>query len=195
MKPSVAGEYQLLSFKSGKEFVKWLASEHTIQNGIWIRFFKKYSGIPSITYAEALDAALCYGWIDGQVKKHDEHSWLHKFTPRRPKSIWSKRNVEHAERLLKSKKMRAAGLKAIKEAKEDGRWHRAYDSPGKMQLPEDFLRLVSENKSMNTFFMALNKANKYAIAWRLQTAVRPETRDKRMKKIIEMLKNKEKFHP
>jgi len=188
------GELPILSFKSGKDFAKWLASKHSVMEGVWLQFFKKSSGVISIPYEEALDEALCYGWIDGQIKKYDEYFWLHKFTPRRPKSTCSKRNVEHAERLIRTKKMRPAGLKAIEEARVDGRWDRDYDSSGKMQLPEDFLRLAAKNKSVYSFFMTLNKANKYAITWRLQTAVKPETRKKRMMSIIEMLKKKRVFH-
>ena len=140
-----------------------------------------------MTHAEALADALCYGWIDGPLKKHDEESWLHKFVPRRPKSLWSKRNREIVERLTETGKMMAAGLKEVEEAKADGRWDKAYDSPSKMRVPDDFMKELSKNKKARTFFGTLNKANTYAIAWRLQTAKKPETREKRMKTIIEML--------
>jgi len=194
VKVTAPAEMPVVSFKSGKLWEKWLATNHSKLNGVWLQFFKKASGTVAVNYAEALDVALCYGWIDGQVKKHDEHSWLQKFTPRRPKSIWSKRNIEHVERLTKEGRMKPSGLKAAEEAKNDGRWERAYDSPGKMEVPEDFLNELSKNKKAKTFFESLNKSNKYAIAWRLQTAAKPETRTKRMKAILEMLKSGKKFH-
>jgi uncharacterized protein YdeI (YjbR/CyaY-like superfamily) len=148
----------------------------------------------TVTYAEALDEALCYGWIDGQLEKYDEKSWLRKFTPRRPKSVWSKRNIEHVNRLVDAGKMKPAGLKEMEAAKADGRWGRAYDSPSAMQVPQDFLAELSKHKKAQIFFETLNKANTYAIAWRLQTAKKPETREKRMKKFIQMLENGEKLH-
>jgi len=194
VKVTAPAEMPVVSFKSEKLWEKWLATNHSKLNGVWLQFFKKASGTVAVNYAEALDVALCYGWIDGQVKKHDEHSWLQKFTPRRPKSIWSKRNIEHVERLTKEGRMKPSGLKAAEEAKNDGRWERAYDSPGKMEVPEDFLNELSKNKKAKTFFESLNKSNKYAIAWRLQTAAKPETRTKRMKAILEMLKSGKKFH-
>ena len=150
--------------------------------------------MPTITYAEALDVALCYGWIDGQKKPYDTKSWLQKFTPRRPKSIWSKRNREHIARLEKSGKMRAAGGKQVAAAKADGRWEQAYDSQSNMVVPADFLKELAKNKKAETFFKLLNKTNTYAIVWRIQTAKKIETRDKRMKAILEMLKKEEKFH-
>lgn len=144
--------------------------------------------------AEAIDEALCYGWIDGQAKKYDEKSWLNKFTPRRKASLWSKRNRENVERLISSGKMTGAGLKEVEAAKSDGRWDRAYDSPSTMEVPEDFLKELSKNKKAKQFFDTLNKANLYAITWRLQTAKKQETRDRWKKKILEMLKNEVKFH-
>ena len=187
-------DLQIISFKSPKDWAGWLAKNHSKSNGIWLKFFKKKSGIASITHSEALDEALCYGWIDGQIKKYDETSWLHKFTPRTPKSIWSKRNIEHINRLTEEGKMKPPGLKEVEMAKTDGRWGRAYDSPGVMQVPEDFLKEISRNKKAKAFFATLNKANIYSITWRLQTAKKKETREKRMKAIIEMLTNGKKFH-
>lgn len=184
----------ILSFKSQKDWASWLVKNHAKSNGIWLRLFKKDSGVATVTYAEALDEALCYGWIDGQLDKYDEKSWLRKFTPRRSKSIWSKKNIEHLNRLTDSGKMKPAGLKEVEAAKADGRWGKAYDSPSAMQVPEDFLKELSKNKKAKAFFETLNKANTYAIAWRLQTAKRPETRAKRMQAILKMLKRGEKFH-
>jgi uncharacterized protein YdeI (YjbR/CyaY-like superfamily) len=183
-----------LFFQTQKEWAAWLAKNYTKEEGIWLRFYKKASGIASINHDQALDSALCYGWIDGQAKPSDKDSWIQKFTPRRPKSLWSKRNIEHTARLIKTKKMRAPGLKEIERAKADGRWHSAYDSPSKATVPEDFLSRLSKNKKALAFYNTLNKTNRYAIAWRLQTAVKPDTREKRMKQILAMMKEGKKFH-
>ncbi|RYD58620.1 MAG: bacteriocin-protection protein, YdeI/OmpD-associated family [Sphingobacteriales bacterium] len=182
------------SFATASDWRKWLASHHTQPDGIWLRIFNKESGEKTVTYAEALDEALCYGWIDGQKKKLDKVSWLQKFTPRRSKSIWSKRNIEHIERLTNEKRMKPAGLKEFEAAKQDGRLAAAYDSPANSAPPEDFLKLLEKNKKAKVFFDTLNKTNKYAITWRLQTAKKPETREKRMNLILEMLTKGEKFH-
>jgi uncharacterized protein YdeI (YjbR/CyaY-like superfamily) len=138
--------------------------------------------------------ALCYGWIDGQKKAYDEQAWLQKFCPRGAKSIWSKVNTGHVERLINEGRMRPAGLKTVEKAKADGSWEKAYDSPGKLTIPEDFLKELSKNKKAEAFFMGLNKTNLFSIGFRLQTAKKQETREKRMKEIIEMLEKGEKFH-
>ena len=182
------------SFVSASEWEQWLAANHAKSDGIWLQIFNKESGKKTVTYAEALDEALCYGWIDGQKKKLDSDSWIQKFTPRRARSIWSKRNIEHIERLTNEKRMKAAGLNAFEDAKKDGRLAAAYDSPSNSTPPEDFLKLLEKNKKAKAFFDSLNKANKYAITWRLQTAKKPETREKRMNIILEMLAKGEKFH-
>lgn len=187
-------DLEIIAFPSPQSWESWLVQHHSVSNGIWLRFFKKGSGVTSVTFAEALDEALCYGWIDGQAKKYDDASWLQKFTPRRSKSIWSKRNREHIERLIKAGKMQPAGLKEVEKAKADGRWEKAYDSPSTMQVPEDFLAALDKNEKAKAFFETLNKTNTYAIAWRLQTAKRSETRMKRMRAILEMLENGKKFH-
>jgi len=184
----------VIAFDLPEEWAYWLAQNHNISKGIWLRFFKKDANVPSITHAEALEEALCYGWIDGQAKKYDERSYIQKFTPRRTKSIWSKRNTEHIVRLAKEGKMKPAGLKEVEAAKADGRWEQAYDAPSEMTMPEDFLKELSKNKAAKAFFDTLNKANTYAIGWRLQTAKKPETRERRMKLILEMLARGEKFH-
>jgi uncharacterized protein YdeI (YjbR/CyaY-like superfamily) len=183
-----------IAFPSARDWARWLSKSHADSTGVWLRFFKKAGGTPSVSHAEALVVALCYGWIDGQLKKHDEESWLRKFTPRRPKSIWSKRNCELVEQLAAAGKMKPAGLKEMAAAKADGRWDKAYDSPSKMTVPADFLRELTKNKKAQLFFKTLNKANKYAIAWRLQTAAKPEIRDRRMKTIIAMLAKGKAFH-
>ena len=186
--------HEILSFRSSSEFRKWLAANHRQSGGIWLRIFKKDSGKPSITYAEALDEALCFGWIDGQKQRHDDSSWRQRFTPRRAKSGWSRINTQHAERLIEAGRMQTAGQTAIDAAKRDGRWTAAYDSPSKATFPEDFLVAVRRNKKAKAFFESLNKANRYAISYRLQTAKRPETRQKRLEIILAMLARGEAFH-
>jgi len=185
---------EIAAFSSAEELERWLASNHAKSTGIWLRFFKKNSGVPSVSYSEALDAAICFGWIDGQLKKYDEESWLRKFTPRRPKSVWSKRNREHAERLIRAGKMQTAGLQEVEAAKQDGRWKAAYDSASKMEIPDDFLKELAKNKRAKAFFETLNRANVYAIVWRLQTAKKPETRQRRLATILAMLAKEQKFH-
>jgi uncharacterized protein YdeI (YjbR/CyaY-like superfamily) len=187
-------DFPILFFESQEEWRTWLEQNHNVTRGVWLRFYKKGSCITSLNYAGALDEALCYGWIDGQSKTFDEKSYLQKFTPRRAKSIWSKRNIEHIARLINEGKMKPSGLKEAESAKADGRWDKAYDSPGNQSIPGDFLLELSKDKKALAFFESLNKANTYAITWRLQTAKKTETREKRMKIIIEMLSRGEKFH-
>jgi uncharacterized protein YdeI (YjbR/CyaY-like superfamily) len=189
-----AAKIPVLVFVSAKAWQQWLAKHHKTSDGIWLRLFKKTSATPSVSYAEALDAALCYGWIDGQTKSHDAQSWLRKFTPRCAKSIWSKKNLEQVARLTKAGKMTAAGLNAVEAAKADGRLKVAYDAPSKSEVPKDFLAALSRNAKAKAFFATLNRANVYAITFRLQTAKKPETREKRMRAILEMLGRGEKFH-
>lgn len=177
----------VLEFKTAEAFETWLIKNHGNASGIWIKLLKKNSGIKTISYAEALDIALCYGWIDGQKQSFDDKAWLQKFTPRREKSIWSKVNIEHVERLINTGRMKPAGLRAVEKAKADGNWENAYDSPSKMTIPEDFLKELSKNKKAEVFFKTLNKTNLFSIGFRLQTAKKQETREKRMKDIIEKL--------
>lgn len=182
------------SFKNAAAFGSWLKKNHAASSGVWIKFFKKNSGIKSIIYSEALDEALCWGWIDSQTKTFDAKAYLQRFTPRRPRSIWSKRNRDHVARLANTGRMQPPGLAEVEAAKKDGRWEVAYDSPKNTVMPPDFLRELSKNKKAKKFFDALNRANTYAIAWRLQTAKKPETREKRMRDILKMLGEGKKFH-
>jgi uncharacterized protein YdeI (YjbR/CyaY-like superfamily) len=184
----------ILEFKAAKTFETWLIKNHDRSNGLWLKIFKKHSGKKTISYAEALDVALCYGWIDGQRLAHDEEAYLQKFCPRSAKSIWSKINIGHVERLVKEGRMKPAGLKAVEQAKACGSWEKAYDSPSKMTIPADFLKELGKNKKAEANFRGLNKTNLFSIGFRLQTAKKQETREKRMKAIIEMLAKGEKFH-
>lgn len=188
-------ELPVILFATPKDWEIWLKANHAESNGIWLRLAKKDSGIESVNYAEALDVALCYGWIDGQKKSYDAATWLQKFTPRGAKSLWSKINREKVEALLKSKRMKAAGLKAIESAKQDGRWDAAYDSQSKATVPEDFQVALDQNTKAKAFFATLKSANRYAILFRIQTAKKAETREKRIRQFIEMLEKHETIHP
>jgi uncharacterized protein YdeI (YjbR/CyaY-like superfamily) len=187
-------DFQIVSFNSKEAFESWLDQHHHVAKGIWLRFYKKGSGIPSIVYKEALDVALCYGWIDSQLDKSNEASYLQKFTPRRPKSLWSKRNIENVMRLEEEGRMRPSGMLETEKAKNDGRWEKAYDSPGNMEIPDDFIQELSKSKKAFAFFESLNRTNKYTIGWRIQTAKTEEIRSKRIKEILTMMDKEEKFH-
>jgi len=187
-------ELPIISFTSLDKWESWLEKNHASSPGIWLRIYKKASGVKSVSYPEALDGALCYGWIDGLKRPFDAKSWIQRFTHRRPKSLWSRINTGHVERLSRLAKIKPAGLAAIESAKKDGRWNAAYHSPGKATVPKDFLAALSKNKKAQAFFRTLNKTNLYAIAWRLQTAKKPETRERRMKAILQMLAKQKKFH-
>lgn len=187
-------DFPIIAFSSQKEYEIWLDANHESADGIWMKIYKKNSGIPTISYAQAVETSLCYGWIDSQLKSLDEKAYIQKFTPRRSKSIWSKINREHIARLIKEGRMKPAGLKQVEEAQKDGRWADAYDSPSTTTIPEDFLRELKKNKIAHDFFLTLTKSNVYAITWRLQTAKKPETRLRRMHTILEMLARKEKIH-
>jgi uncharacterized protein YdeI (YjbR/CyaY-like superfamily) len=184
-----------LHFKTCPQFRRWLEKNHAKSDGVWLRFCKKDSGRKSQTYAEALDQALCFGWIDGQRKPFNAVSWIQKFTPRRSKSQWSKINTGHVERLSKAGLMAAAGLHAVALAKADGRWEAAYPSLKNAVPPDDFLKEIAKNKKAKAFFESLNRTNVYSIVYRLHTATKPETREKRMKTILAMMKQGKAFHP
>lgn len=184
----------ILFFKTAKEWKDWMDKNHVSAKGVWLRFYKKASGVPSLDHPGSLDVALCYGWIDGMANKYDEESYLQRFSPRPPKSIWSKKNIENVTRLIAAKKMKPSGMKEIEAAKADGRWEAAYDSPANMEIPKDFLKELAKNPKAKDFFQTLNKTNLFSIGWRLQTAKKTETREKRMKAIIEMLSKGQKFH-
>lgn len=190
MKP----ELSVLPFANKKKWSDWLAKQHNKSMGIWLKLAKKDSGIATVTYGEAVESALCYGWIDGQKKGFDEKYWLQKFTPRGSKSIWSKINTEKAERLIKSGEMKPPGLKAIEAAKKDGRWAQAYESQKTISVPVDFQSALDKNKKAKAFFETLKSAERYSFLFRIQTAKKAETRSKLIKKFVEMLSRHEKLH-
>ncbi len=193
--PDTLNGLPVMLFEHQKDWVGWLDQNHTTSSGIWLRLAKKASGLQSVSYAEALDVALCYGWIDGQKKSYDEWSWLQKFTPRGAKSIWSKVNREKAQALISSGHMQPAGMAAIERAKQDGRWDAAYDSPSTATVPSDFQAELDRNPTAHAFFATLDSRNRYAMLFRIQTAKKPETRAKRIQQFIRMLEQHEKLYP
>lgn len=182
-------------FEDKQAWADWLGQHHATSPGLWLRHAKKASGLTSVSYHEALDVALCYGWIDGQKKSYDDASWLQKWTPRGAKSIWSKINRDKALSLIDSGLMQSAGLAEIERAKHDGRWDAAYDSSSTAAVPSDLQEALDRNPAASDFFATLNKTNRYAILFRIQTAKKPETRAKRIEAFIGMLARHEKLYP
>ncbi len=191
MSPS---ELPILLFASQQDFANWLAKNHDHSQGLWLKLAKKGADVPSVTYDEAVETALRYGWIDSQKKGFDEFFWLQRFTPRKAKSIWSRANREKAEQLIANGQMRPAGLAAIELAMQNGRWETAYDSQKTMTVPEDFQAELEKNPKAKAFFATLDSANRYAILFRLQTARKAETRAKRLQQFVGMLERGEKIH-
>jgi uncharacterized protein YdeI (YjbR/CyaY-like superfamily) len=180
-------------FEDAAAFEKWL-EKNASAAGLWLKIAKKDSGIASVTYAEALDVALCHGWIDGQKKSFDENFFLQRFTPRRARSLWSKNNIAHVERLIAAGRMRAAGLSEVEAAKADGRWDAAYHGAAKMDVPQELAIALAKNRKAKAFFDKLDKANRYAVCWRVQSALKPETKAARVEKLVAMLARGEKIH-
>jgi uncharacterized protein YdeI (YjbR/CyaY-like superfamily) len=184
----------VLEFGAQRDWEKWLDKNYENPDGVWLRIAKKGSKSPTVSYAEALDVALCYGWIDAQKRAESESSWLQRFMPRRSRSIWSKINREKALALIDAGKMKPAGLSEVTRAQQDGRWEAAYDSPKTATVPADFQKALDESRAAREFFKTLSAANRYAILWRLQTAKRPETRARRIENFIQMLEKGETLH-
>ncbi len=185
----------ILLLNSPKDWEAWLADNHATTADAWLRLAKKGSDIRTLSYAEALEVALCYGWIDAQKKPESEHAWLQRFTPRRAKSIWSKINREKAAALKKAGRMKPAGLEQVELAKKDGRWDAAYDSPRGAEVPEDLQAALNKNARARAFFASLDRANRYAVLFRVQTAKKAETRARRFRDYVEMLARHEILHP
>jgi uncharacterized protein YdeI (YjbR/CyaY-like superfamily) len=185
----------IIAFASQKDWKRWLQAEHETAKGLWLKLAKKGAPIASISYDEAVESALCYGWIDGQKGAYDERFWLQRFTPRGPRSKWSKINREKASQLLAEDRMKTAGLAQVEQAKEDGRWEAAYESQRTATVPEDLRRELEKDPEAKAFFATLDSANRYAILYRLKDAKRPETRARRLAKYVAMLGAHEKLHP
>jgi uncharacterized protein YdeI (YjbR/CyaY-like superfamily) len=192
--PRVAAERSIEEFADTAAFRAWLAEHHATSDGIWLKIGKKNSGLVMTTHDEALEAALAYGWIDGQARPGDEAYWLQGFTRRTSRSPWSKRNCDNAERLIAAGQMEPAGQAEIDRAKADGRWARAYDGARDIQEPTDLVAALAESRPAAEFYATLNRVNRYAILYRIQDAKRPETRTRRIIKFVEMLARGEKIY-
>jgi uncharacterized protein YdeI (YjbR/CyaY-like superfamily) len=188
-------DYPLKKFATQRSFELWLSRHHATEPGIRIQIAKKTSGIRSIDYAQALEVALCYGWIDGQSKSIDEQWYWQRFTPRRAKSLWSKRNRDIVARLIQEGRMRQTGQAEIDRAKADGRWDAAYDSPANAKIPSDLAAALRRSPGAKKFFESLDSRNRYAILHRLMIAKKPETRAKRLTTFVEMLRERRTLYP
>lgn len=184
----------VLAFASQDEWEAWLDAEHASADGVWVKFAKKGSGVETVVYAEALEIALCYGWIDSQVMSLDERFYLQKFTPRRSRSKWSRINREKIDQLTKQGRMKPSGLEQVELAKSDGRWDAAYASPSSIEVPEDLQKALDANAKAAEFFATLSGSNRYAILYQLEDAKKPETRARRLEKFVGMLERGEKLY-
>ncbi len=192
--PGRAGD-AILTFASASAFADWLEQNHANSAGIWLKIAKKGETEPSLSYAEALETALCYGWIDAQKRSADAAHWLQRFTPRRPRSVWSRINREKAEALIAAGRMRPAGLREVERARSDGRWHAAYESQSRATVPPDLQAALDASPAAAAFFSGLSSLNRYAILFRLQTAKKPQTRERRLRQFVAMLERGETLHP
>jgi uncharacterized protein YdeI (YjbR/CyaY-like superfamily) len=184
----------IVAFASQAEWEAWLDEEHAGSDGVWIKFAKKGSSVPTVSYAEALDVALCYGWIDSQVRSLDERFYLQKFTPRRSRSKWSRINRAKIEELIEQGRMKPAGLTQVELARADGRWDAAYASPATVEVPDDLQAALDASPKAAEFWAGLNKSNRYAIIFQLEDAKKPETRARRLEKFVGMLERGEKLY-
>jgi len=182
-------------FEQQRDWLTWLTDNHNTSSGVWLQLAKKDVDVQSISYDEAIEVALCFGWIDGQKRAHSDQYWLQKVTPRSSKSIWSKINKEKALALIESGRMKPAGLKEIERAKLDGRWDAAYDSASKSSVPSDFQSALDGNAQAKKFFETLDRRNRYAVLFRIQKAKNAETREKKISQFVQMLAKHEKIHP
>ena len=184
-----------LSFGDARAFAAWLANHYGSCDGLWLKLPKKGAGVPSVSYAEAVEAALAWGWIDGQKQRLDDQFWLQKFCPRGARSLWSKINRDKANALIAAKKMMPPGMLEVERAKRDGRWDAAYDSPSSSKVPDDLRAALEGNARAAAFFATIDATNRYAILWRIQTAKKPETRARRVGELVAMLARRELLHP
>ena len=183
-----------IRFASQREFEAWLRTHHARSDGEWLQLAKAGCETPGLTYAQAVESALCWGWIDGQKRAFDAQHFLQRFTPRRARSLWSKINCAKAEALVASGRMRPPGLAEIERAKADGRWDAAYDGARTSAVPDDLAAALAAARGARAFFDALDAANRYAVLWRVQTAKKPETRARRIETLVAMLARGEKIH-
>lgn len=192
---AVTQDLEIVAFESAEAFEAWLADNHAVEPGIWLKLRKKGPGVVALDYAQALDAALCYGWIDGQKAKFDDQWWLQRFTPRKPSSRWSKINQGKVAVLIEQGRMRPPGQAEIDRAKADGRWEAAYDGAKTATVPDDLAAALAADSAAAAFFERLDRQNRYAILYRIQDAKKAETRARRIDKYVAMLAKGEKLYP
>ncbi|MER5378326.1 YdeI/OmpD-associated family protein [Streptomyces sp. NPDC002553] len=190
----VTQELETVAFESAEAFRAWLGENHAVSPGIWLKLRKKGAGIVALDYAQALEEALCYGWIDGRKAKFDDQWWLQRFTPRTPRSKWSKINRDKADALIKQGRMRPPGQAQVDRAKADGRWEAAYEGAKAATVPDDLRAALAADPAAAQFFETLDRQNRYAILYRIQDAKKAETRARRIEKYVEMLAKGEKLH-
>lgn len=188
-------EYAIKEFKSGKAFETWLSKNHSKADGVWLKMAKQKSGITTVTYPEAVEVSLCYGWIDGMAKGIDEDYYKQKFTPRRANSKWSVINQNKVAELIKAGRMQAPGLTAIEDAKKNGQWEKAYLSSSKIEIPDDLQKALNKNKKAKAFFAKLSSQNRYAILYRLHQVKREETKARKIIEFVAMLERGESIYP
>jgi uncharacterized protein YdeI (YjbR/CyaY-like superfamily) len=183
------------AFPTAGAWQDWLAAHHKAADGLWLKLAKKDAPEQTLTYAEALDVALCFGWIDAQTRGLDDSYWLKRFTPRKPGSRWSKINTQKAEALIASGRMQPAGLAEVESARADGRWDAAYAGPRTIEVPDDLAAALAADPAAAAFFATLNSINRYAILYRIGTVKRPETRARKIAQYVQMLAEHRMLHP
>ncbi|MFF4962574.1 YdeI/OmpD-associated family protein [Streptomyces sp. NPDC001222] len=191
----MAEDLEIVAFASAEAFEEWLGERHASSAGVWLKIRKKTPGVAALDYAQALDVALCFGWIDGQKKKFDDEYWLQRFSPRTRASRWSKINRDKAAALIEQGRMRPAGLAEVERARADGRWDAAYDGARTASVPEDLARALAADPAAADFFATLDSRNRYAVLYRVQDAKKPETRVRRIEKYVAMLAEGKKIYP
>lgn len=184
-----------MPFENGEQWEAWLAEHHATEREVWIKFAKKGTGIPTLSYDEAVEGALAYGWIDGQARSFDDQYFLQRYTPRTKRSKWSKINCGRVERLIAEGRMRPAGLEQVERARADGRWDAAYAGPATIEVPPDLVAALDANPAARAFFEGLDSRNRYAVLFRIHDAKKPETRARRIEKFVAMLAEGQKIYP
>ena len=184
----------VMAFPDQAAFEAWLEAEGATAPGVYVKLAKKGAGVASVTYAEIVESALCFGWIDGRANRIDDQFYVQRMTPRRPKSVWSKKNVDAVEALTEAGRMRPAGLAAVEAARADGRWERAYAGSATITVPDDFAEALAAEPAAQKEFETLDGANRYAVLWRVHTANTPATRAKRIATLVQMLAEGRRIH-
>jgi uncharacterized protein YdeI (YjbR/CyaY-like superfamily) len=192
--PEQVPDLPVMEFASARDWERWLRRNHAKSDGVWLRIAKKGAGVTTVDFVDAIEVSLCYGWIDGLRHKHDDVYFRQRFTPRRPRSKWSRINRDRAEALIAAGRMQPAGTREIDAAKADGRWDAAYPSPSKMEVPDDLAKALRRNAKARRFFESLDSRNRYAVLYRIHDAKRPETRARRIEQFVTMLEEGRTLH-